>query len=387
MKISKLKFYTLGIVTTLSIACNVYLLKKEKDEVETRILLEQELEKTQEELENQKRIAKINSIEELNEYFDGYLRFDIDNEAWLPPFNYASPQLVITKKIGEIDISDELYEKINGFLSGYEFESLRLENLDSSIDLSRIKLTNTDNRFIELVISNCRSDFNYKALSNFHSSSIDISNNYMFSSVKEWLTDLDLSNIRVNICGDFTPDYLDFFIEEKKILGTININVKSEGEILNRISQINAKNVVIRPETTENLNYALVVNENTKCLELSFPNYDGDAKYSYRIGEIQVDAACPNFLLKISSNPGWLGHLNSITYITPDTTFKLPEDSSIEFYNIRYMTEEQIEEGLITLEPNVFKQRLDANIEYYPGIDFNTIIDEIKGKEFQKTIE
>lgn len=383
MKINKFQFYTaiFGLVSGVSLVGNFHLLKKEEESSREIFQLEQELACTQNELEDLKEIEEINSINDLNRYFKGRITINVLWTSWC-----NSTQLYISRPegaFGNIEIPEVLYQKINYIISKYEIKSVRFYNLGDEFDISKldilapmkpdIDLRNSGADIIELVVTDCKENFNYEALLNIKPKYIEISLDELNNPIKEWLENSHLENCEIKINSDNSYEYLKFLADTKKEIGKLNIVANADEESLSILPEIHAKKVMVDSRTyyQEKLDFDLVLNKDTESLELGFGNFDGIIKNKNKLGKIKVTSPNPNLNVAISSNMGLLEHFHSITYVTENTSFDLPEKSTISFYNIRYSDENQI---------------LHGTIEYEKDMDLVSMLEPLLEAKVEKTI-
>lgn len=384
MRLNKYKIYTisLGFISGLSILGNAVLLKKDTESNKKIIEITKEANDLEKELEELEKIDQLESIDDLNEYFSGYLSFYYDNYAWM--FGHCSPQLTIQKPeyvYKEINISEKLYRRIRMILSRYQINSLELINLKDEIDLQKLEITPYDNdswnsqvELEELIIKEIDKDFDYQQLGTMRIDHIEISVDECTESMKRWLEQINLENTEIIINSNHFDSFLKFLIDTKKEIHTLQIISNSEENGLDLISEINAKRVIIdsRSYYQEKLDFDLSLNENTEYIEFFFTNYDGEIGEGNHLGKIKVVSENPNLSINITSNLGTLSHVNSITYVTDKTSFDFPDQSTIRFHNIKCLGNQE---------------KLNGTITYDKSDDIEDIIKKVEKESYQKIIE
>lgn len=384
MRLNKYKIYTisLGFISGLSILGNAVLLKKDTESNKKIIEITKEANDLEKELEELEKIDQLESIDDLNEYFSGYLSFYYDNYAWM--FGHCSPQLTIQKPeyvYKEINISEKLYRRIRMILSRYQINSLELINLKDEIDLQKLEITPYDNdswnnqvELEELIIKEIDKDFDYQQLGTMRIDHIEISVDECTESMKRWLEQINLENTEIIIDSNHFDSFLKFLIDTKKEIHTLQIISNSEENGLDLISEINAKRVIIdsRSYYQEKLDFDLSLNENTEYIEFFFTNYDGEIGEGNHLGKIKVVSENPNLSINITSNLGTLSHVNSITYVTDKTSFDFPDQSTIRFHNIKCLGNQE---------------KLNGTITYDKSDDIEDIIKKVEKESYQKIIK
>lgn len=384
MRLNKYKIYTisLGFISGLSILGNAVLLKKDTESNKKIIEITKEANDLEKELEELEKIDQLESIDDLNEYFSGYLSFYYDNYAWM--FGHCSPQLTIQKPeyvYKEINISEKLYRRIRMILSRYQINSLELINLKDEIDLQKLEITPYDNdswnnqvELEELIIREIDKDFDYQQLGTMRIDHIEISVDECTESMKRWLEQINLENTEIIIDSNHFDSFLKFLIDTKKEIHTLQIISNSEEKGLDLISEINAKRVIIdsRSYYQEKLDFDLSLNENTEYIEFFFTNYDGEIGEGNHLGKIKVVSENPNLSINITSNLGTLSHVNSITYVTDKTSFDFPDQSTIRFHNIKCLGNQE---------------KLNGTITYDKSDDIEDIIKKVEKESYQKIIK
>lgn len=386
-KMKKLQFYTtvFGLVGGISLTGNIYFLKKDRENDQRQSQLEYELKKNEYEMFKLKELEEINSVSDLSDYFSGKLNFYWDSYAWMQN-TFLSPQLVIQRPenaYGNLEITDAMYEKINYILSKYHFKSLRFRNLGSEFDISKLDILKTEfdpygDPYLELeevVTENCQKGFNYEILSVLWNADIKISHCEWSESLEKWLKQANLRNKSIEIYSDETAKYLNYLTEINQEIGTLIVISNANEEHLKLLSKIDAKKVVIdsRSYYQENLNFDLVLNENTEEIQLSFINYDGVVDDPNRLGNIKITSSNPNIKVSILSKPDMLSHANSITYITEDTKLDLPENSIVSVSRINYMYQGE-------------RCTLYGKIDYQKGEEIEEMIKPLVEETIQKKI-
>lgn len=386
MKIKKCQLYTAAfwLVGGVSLGGNLYFLKEKKEFDKKSLQLEQELTWTRNELENLKEIEEIRSIDDLNRYFMGKLVFYLDSAAELR--NYINPQLSITRPenaFGSVEIPDALYQKINYILSKQEIRSIRLCNLDNEIDLTKLDILapinkdmdykNSSEELIEIVIERCHDNFNYGVLQNINPQYIEIHQDECYDSMKEWLETVNFKDIRMTIESDST-EFLAFLVDSKKEMDTIDIITDADEKNLDYIPELCARKVTIcsRSIYQEHLDFDLSLNEHTEEVEFRFYNWDLPIDALNQLGKIKITYPNPNLNIMISSISGRpLHHMNSITYITEETDFDFPENSTIYLFGIKYRDK---------------KQELNGKIQYERDKDVDSMCKQLLKNDKQKKI-
>lgn len=382
MRLNKYKIYTisLGFISGLSILGNTILLKKDTESNKRIVKITKEMESLEERIEELEEIDQLETLEDLNEYFSGYLSFYYDESAWM--FGSCSPQLTIKKpefSYKKIEMTSSLYRKINMIISKYSINSLELIGLDKEFDISKLELLSNNQEYFydeirleELIIKETGKDFDYEQLGEVSFDYINIIVDDCTDSMKNWLRKINLKNTRIAIHSDDYEPYLKLFIDTRKEIDTLKILSDSDEKGLNLITDINAKNVIIdsRRYYQEKLDFNLDLNNNTESIEISFTNYDGEMKEENHLGNIIITSENPNLSISIISNPGFLGHVTSRTYVTENTSFNLPNQSTIRFHNIRCQWK---------------KEKLNGTVLYEKEDSIEEIVKKVE-EDYQKTI-
>ncbi len=384
MRLNKYKIYTisLGFISGLSILGNAVLLKKDTESNKKIIEITKEANDLEKELEELEKIDQLESIDDLNEYFSGYLSFYYDESAWM--FGHCSPQLTIKKTeytYKKIEMTETLYRKMNMILSRYQINSLELINLKDEIDFQKLEILsenlniwNSKKGLEELIVKGNDKDFDYQQLGTIRLDYIEISVDECTESMKRWLEQINLENTAIIIDSSDFSSYLKNFIDTEKEIGTLKIISNSEENGLDLISEINAKRVIIdsRSYYQEKLDFDLSLNENTEYIEFFFTNYDGEIGEGNHLGKIKVVSENPNLSINITSNLGTLSHVNSITYVTDKTSFDFLDQSTIRFHNIKCLGNQE---------------KLNGTITYDKSDDIEDIIKKVEKESYQKIIE
>lgn len=382
MKLNKYKIYTisLGFLSGLSVLGNVILLKKDTESNKKITKIKIEMEGLEERIEELEEIDQLETLEDLNEYFSGYLSFYYDEYAWM--FGSCSPQLTIKKpefQYKKIEMTSSLYRKINMIISKYSINSLELIGLDKDFDISKLELLSNNQEYFydekrleELIIKETGKDFNYEQLGEVSFEYINIIVDDCTESMKNWLGKINLKNTEITIHSNDYDPYLKLFIDTRKEIDTLKILSDSNEEGLSLIADINAKKVIIdsRRYYQEKLDFNLDLNNNTESIEISFTNYDGEMEEGNYLGRIKITSNNPNLSINITSEPGFLGHVTSRTYVTENTRFDLPEQSTIRFHNIRCQWK---------------KEKLNGTVQYEKEDSIEEIVQKVE-EDYQKTI-
>lgn len=382
MKLNKYKIYTisLGFLSGLSILGNAILLKKDTESNKKIVKITKEMESLEEKIEELEEIDQLETLEDLNEYFSGYLSFYYDECAWM--FGSCSPQLTIKKpefQYKKIEMTSSLYRKINMIISKYSINSLELIGLDKDFDISKLELLSNNQEYFydekrleELIIKETGKDFNYEQLGEVSFEYINIIVDDCTESMKNWLGKINLKNTEITIHSNDYDPYLKLFIDTRKEIDTLKILSDSNEEGLSLIADINAKNVIIdsRRYYQEKLDFNLDLNNNTESIEISFTNYDGEMEEGNYLGRIKITSNSPNLSISIASEPGFLGHVTSRTYITENTKLDLPDQSIIRFHNIGCLWK---------------KEKLNGTVQYEKEDSIEEIVQKVE-EDYQKTI-
>ena len=387
MKIKKYQFYTAAfyLVSSMSLGGSLYFLKEKKEAENEISQLEWELDNTKDELEDLEEMEKINSIADLNQYLRGRLVFNINYAAELS--DYLSPQLYIARPesaLGEVEISESLYRKINYILSKQKIRSLYFHNLGDEIDISKLDVLAPPNRdmydrnisqeITEVVIDNCKDNFSYETLENIYPLYIDIRKEEFSDQFFEWLKTTNLKEIDITIESNST-ECLEFLADTKKEIDSICIIADADEKHLDFIPKLHAKKIIIgsRSLYQEHLNFDISLNESTEEIEFRFYNYDMPYGSPNQLEKIKISSLNPNLNVSISSiSGGGLHHFNSITYITEETEFDFPENTTIYLSGIKY-----IKEG----------QELFGKIQYEKNKSLDSLCEQLLEESVQKRIE
>lgn len=387
MKIKKYQFYTAAfyLVSSISLGGSLYFVKEKRESEKAIKQLEWELTNTKKQLEDLEEIENINSIEDLNKYFMGKLLFNIDYAAELSDYN--SPQLYIIRPenaLGEIQISESLYEKINYILSKQKIHSLYFLNLGDEIDLSKLDILapttrdicdrNISQEIIEVVIEDCQDNFPYKILENLNPLYIDIKQDALNDQLFAWLKADNLKDSHIIIESNST-ECLEFLANTRKEIGSISIITDSDERSLELLPKLCSRKIQIcsRSLYQEHLNFDISLNESTEEIEFIFYNYDMPCNKPNQLEKIKITSPNPSLYVKFSSISGRnFPHINSITYVTEETEFDFPKNTIIHFSGIKYMNR---------------NKELFGRIEYAKDRTIDSMCESLLEESVQKRIE
>lgn len=396
MKISKTQFYmaTFGIISSLSIGLNFIESKKlaEKTKQINDLEVDLTLEKLKtdyisKDLEELKKIDEIETLDELNDYFDDKsYEFEMYIDHGYPSCSFYN-RLNIRNYRSSYDnsfvLSDSLYRKINLILSQYDINAIRFIDLDDSFDLNRLDILHQNNNYNgnyieELIFWDCKETFDYDALLTLNPKYISIweSESKDTSKVQSYLGKINLNNKTLGFQSENIKDYLTYFKEKNMEIGSLNIvKQKLNQEELDLFKDVPIKQLALFTGTSCDIQ----LHDSTEYFNMVFYNWDGELKYPDVIEKVKIDSNHPNFRLMISSELGSLLHIRSVTYITDNTIFELPKNSTITFSDIHYTTQERIDEGDYDFArpAEEIGPILNGTVSYHEEINANEIVDAI----------